>query len=73
MELVHPPPPPPKKKKKKMVNYRFQFLLDITVLPAEIEDNGYGLCENGKSHWTGCLTVGRKRKTLARKKEKKIL
>ena len=69
MQLVYPLPPP----QKKIVYYCFQFLLGITVLPGEIEDNGYGLCENGKSHWTGCLTVGRKRKTLTRKKEKKIL
>ena len=39
--------------------YHFQFLLGITFIPREIEDNGYaklwgvskmhhGLCENGK-------------------------
>ena len=67
MHLVYPLPPP---QKKKIVNYCFQFLLDITVLPGEIEDNGYGLCENGKLHWTGCLTVWRKHKTLARKKKR---
>ena len=34
------PPPPPQKKKKKLYNYCFQFLLGITVIPREIEDNG---------------------------------
>ena len=36
-------PPPPKKKKKKKIgsNHCFQFLLGITVISGEIEDNGY--------------------------------
>ena len=43
MQLVYPPPPPPKKKKKKKLHNRcFQLLLGITVVPREIEDNGYG-------------------------------
>ena len=34
--------PPPKKKKKKIgSNHCFQFLLGITVISGEIEDNGY--------------------------------
>ena len=49
-----PPPPPP----KKLHNYCFQFLLGITVVLREIEDNGYAkfsdkvhcdLCENGEN------------------------
>ena len=51
--LFTPPPPP----KKKLRNHCFQFLLGITVIPGEIEDNAYvkfwgvnkvhyGLCDN---------------------------
>ena len=54
--LFTPPPPP---KKRKLHNHCFQFLLGITVIPSEIEDNGYvkfwgvnkvhhGLCDNGE-------------------------
>ena len=47
-----PPPPPPKKKKKKkkkkLYNYCFQFLLGITVIPREIEDNGCAKILGGK-------------------------
>ena len=50
------PPPPPKKKWR---NHCFQFLLGITAIPREIQDNGYvkfwgvnkvhyGLCEYGE-------------------------
>ena len=50
-----PPPPPP----LILHNHCFQVLLGITVVPREIEDNGYakfwgvnkvnyGLCENGE-------------------------
>ena len=61
--IVHLPPPPPPQKKKQQINnlhnHCFQFLLGITVVPREIEDNGYaklwgenkvhyGLCENGQ-------------------------
>ena len=53
MHLVHPLPP---SKKKNLRNHCFQFLLGITVVPREIENNGYvkfgglnrvnyGLCE----------------------------
>ena len=46
----------PPSKKKNLLNHCFQFLVDITVVPREIEDNGYvkfwglngvnyGLCE----------------------------
>ena len=35
------PPPLPKKKKKIGSNHCFQFLLGITVISGEIEDNGY--------------------------------
>ena len=57
------PPPPQKKQTNKQTNnlhnHCFQFLLGITVVPREIEDNGYaklwgkntvhyGLCENGQ-------------------------
>ena len=53
LDLVYPPPPP----KKKLRNHCFQFLLGITVIPREIEDNAYvkfwgvnkvhyGLCDN---------------------------
>ena len=51
MHLVYPP--------KILQNHCFQFLLGITVVPKEIQDNGYakfwgvnkvhyGLCENGE-------------------------
>ena len=46
-----PCPPPPqkkKKKKKKLYNYCFQFLLGITVIPREIEDNGCAKILGGK-------------------------
>ena len=36
MHLVTPPPHPPAKN-----NHCFQYLLDIKVVPREIEDNGY--------------------------------
>ena len=45
MHLVpHPPPhptapPPPPAKKKKLHNHCLQFVLGITVVPREIEDN----------------------------------
>ena len=39
MNLVHPPPPPPQK--KNFHNHCFQFLLSITVVLREIQDNGY--------------------------------
>ena len=53
--LFTPPPLP----KKKLHNHCFQFLLGITVIPREIEANGYvkfwgvnkvhyGLCDNGE-------------------------
>ena len=49
------PPPPP----KILHNHCFQFVLGITAVPKEIQDNGcanlwgvnkvhYGLCENGE-------------------------
>ena len=38
---VSPPPPPPQKKKKIGSNHCFQFLLGVTVISGEIEDNGY--------------------------------
>ena len=45
MHLINPPPAPPKKKKKKekekLHDPCFQFLLGITVVPREIQDNGY--------------------------------
>ena len=48
--IVHPvyPPPtrlilPPPQKKKTLHNHCFQFLLVITVVPREIEDNGYAI------------------------------
>ena len=37
MHIVSPPPSPPKKLHK----HCLQFLLDTTVIPREIEDNGY--------------------------------
>ena len=41
---THPPyHPPPQKKKKTLHNHCFQFLLVITVVPREIEDNGYAI------------------------------
>ena len=57
--LSRPPPPPPPPKKNNLHNDSLQFLLGITVVPREIEDNGYaklwgknkvhyGLCENGQ-------------------------
>ena len=53
MHLIYPPPPKKKKKrkKKKLHDPCFQFLLGITVVPREIQDNGYAkffFCENGK-------------------------
>ena len=50
-------------------NHCFQFLLGITVIPREIEDNGYtkfwgvnevpyGLCENGELKWQGRSSSG---------------
>ena len=36
MHLVYPPPPP-----QILHNHCFQFLLGNTVVPREIEDNGY--------------------------------
>ena len=53
MHLVHPHAP---LKKKNLLNHCFQFLVGITVVPREIENNGYvkfwglnrmnyGLCE----------------------------
>ena len=55
MHIVPPPPP----KKKKIRTHCFQFLIGITVVPREMEDNGcakflkvnkvhYGLGENGQ-------------------------
>ena len=52
-----PPPPSPPPQKKNLHIHCFQFLLGITVVPREIEDNGYaqfwgiskvyyGLCES---------------------------
>ena len=38
MHLVYPPPPPPPRSRK-LPNHCLQFLLDITVVPREIEDN----------------------------------
>ena len=35
------PPPPPPRNQKKIHNHCFQFLLGITVVPREIEDNAY--------------------------------
>ena len=35
------PPPPPPPKKKIGSNHCFQFLLGVTVISGEIEDNGY--------------------------------
>ena len=37
MHCVYPTPPP----QKIGSNHCFQFLLDMTVFPGEIEDNGY--------------------------------
>ena len=40
--IVHlPPPPPSKKQTNNLHNHCFEFLLGITVVPREIEDNGY--------------------------------
>ena len=39
MHIVSPPPSPPPQ--KKLHKHCFQFLLVITVIPREIEDNGY--------------------------------
>ena len=36
-----PRPPPPKKKKKKLHNLCFSFLLGITAVRTEIENNAY--------------------------------
>ena len=38
---VPPLPPPSTKKKTTNPDYCFQFLLGITVIPKEIEDNAY--------------------------------
>ena len=57
--IMHIVPPPPLPNQKKIHNHCFQFLLGITVVPREIEDNGYakvlkvnkvhyGLGENGQ-------------------------
>ena len=56
MHLVSPPPPPPP---RILHTHCFQLLQGNTVVPREIEDNGYakfcgvnklhyGLCENGE-------------------------
>ena len=63
------PPPPKKKKKKNLHHHCFQFLLGITVIPREIEDNGYakfwgvnkvhyGLGENGQYQLLIHLMIG---------------
>ena len=41
------PPPPPKKKKKKMQNLCFSFLLYITTVLREIENNAYAKLGGG--------------------------
>ena len=40
MHIVFPPSPPPPPLPKKLRKHCFQFLLGITVIPREIEDNG---------------------------------
>ena len=40
MRRVYPPPPPPP---QILHNHCFQFLLGITVVRREIEDNGYAI------------------------------
>ena len=45
---THPQQKKKKKKKKKLYNYCFQFLLGITVIPREIEDNGCAKILGGK-------------------------
>ena len=44
MHLVYLPPP----LKKKIHNHCFQFLLGITVVPREIQDNGYAKFGGGE-------------------------
>ena len=59
MHLIYPPPPLPPPPQKKLHDPCFQFLLGITFIPREIQDNSYAkywgvnkvhydLCENGE-------------------------
>ena len=50
MYLLPPPSPlpPPPQKKKIVHSHYFQFLLGITVVAREIEDNGYAKFWGGK-------------------------
>ena len=42
----------PTPRKKKLYNHCFQFLLDSTVVPREIEDNSYAKCrDTNKMHY----------------------
>ena len=43
MRRVYPPQPPPPPPPQILHNHCFQFLLGITVVRREIEDNGYAI------------------------------
>ena len=69
-----PPPPKKKRKKKKLHDLCFQFFLGITVVPREIQDNGYAkfffFCENGKLRkmiFQSVTLAARKKKSKYRK------
>ena len=42
------PPPPPPQKKKNWINFCFSFLLGITTVPKETENNTYANCFFGR-------------------------
>ena len=46
-----PPPPPPPPAPQILHNHCFQFLLGITVVPREIQDNGYAKFGRGAGGW----------------------
>ena len=55
MQLICSPPPPPPPKKKKCIAFVFSFLLGITAVQREIENNAYAKFGGGGGGQIRCI------------------